>query len=566
MADATSLIESVAAEITVLIPAVGPVSEGTLTFSNVSCSAMIPVAGRPVIHWTISYLLGLGIKRFLIGVARRGMYLEDYVDCAFGPDCSIDIVVPNAHAQTEGLGRTVMELGRCVTTRRALIVLGDTYFQFEDPSILLSDSPLVLVSPVAESFRWCTAESNAEREVVALQNKVEGLPTPLEALIGVYYFPDVGLLNESTHAASDGPRKQHDQLEMVEVLDQVRAREPLHTVVAGDWFDCGNTDTLGSSQRVLLQKRDFNELTIDSLFGTITKRSQNVEKFINEIDYIRLLPKELKVLFPRYLDFSTAWEDPWVVLEYYGYPTLAEVFVFHNVDPGIWEGVFDRLHDIIGLGFMRFRRPLHEGDIEKMYLGKTRKRLERLVGPPELKALVAHDGEVVLNGKPVANLPQLTGRITAAVQAMNRDATASIIHGDLCFSNVLYDLRSQICKLIDPRGSFGRAGIYGDPRYDIAKLYHSVRGRYDFIMNNLFRVSLVGNRLDFEVRYRPQHERILERFERVFFPHFDRREILLITALLFASMPTLHYDAPNRQIAMYGTALELLDEYFEGGG
>ena len=29
----------------------------------------------------------------------------------------------------------------------------------------------------------------------------------------------------------------------------------------------------------------------------------------------------------------------------------------------------------------------------------------------------------------------------------------------------------------------------------------------------------------------------------MFFAEFDRREILLITGLLFASMPALHYDA-----------------------
>ena len=58
-----------------------------------------------------------------------------------------------------------------------------------------------------------------------------------------------------------------------------------------------------------------------------------------------------------------------------------------------------------------------------------------------------------------------------------------------------------------------------------------------------------------------------ERFEKVFFDGpealdraFDRREVLLITALLFASMPALHYDAPRRQLAMACRALELFDE------
>ena len=55
----------------VLIPAAGRVPDGVLSLSNISCPAMIPVAGRPVIHWTLGYLTSLGFKRFLIAVPSR---------------------------------------------------------------------------------------------------------------------------------------------------------------------------------------------------------------------------------------------------------------------------------------------------------------------------------------------------------------------------------------------------------------------------------------------------------------------------------------------------------------
>ena len=116
------------------------------------------------------------------------------------------------------------------------------------------------------------------------------------------------------------------------------------------------------------------------------------------------------------------------------------------------------------------------------------------------------------------------------------------------------------CSIL--RGSFGAAGIYGDPRYDVAKLYHSIYGLYDFITNDLFHVEVDGGNVELAIRARPQHEQILQRFEKVFFPQFNRREILLLTGLLFASMPALHYDAPRRQMAMYARALELLGEVF----
>ena len=86
--------------------------------------------------------------------------------------------------------------------------------------------------------------------------------------------------------------------------------------------------------------------------------------------------------------------------------------------------------------------------------------------------------------------PRSGTQLAAEVDRLAENVQGCIVHGDLCLSNILYDLRSRICKLLDPRGSFGAAGIYGDPRYDVAKLYHSIYGLYDFITNDLFHVSI----------------------------------------------------------------------------
>jgi hypothetical protein len=249
-------------------------------------------------------------------------------------------------------------------------------------------------------------------------------------------------------------------------------------------------------------------------------------------------------------------------MEYYGYPTLSEVFLFENVDPGVWERVFTHLASIVREAFSKHARPLPKGAVQDMYVTKTRRRLETMTGPPELLRLVHEDGDVVVNGKSMPNLGKLWPRIEAEVARLDATVQGAVIHGDLCLSNILYDLRSRICKLIDPRGSFGIVGIYGDPRYDIAKLWHSVHGLYDFITNDLFRASCEGNTIQLSIRATAAHREIEERFARVFFETagFARRDVQLIAALLFASMPALHYDKPQRQLAMYARSLQLFDE------
>ena len=66
---------------------------------------MVPVAGRPVIYWTMQYLRSLGLRRFVMAVARRGMFVEDFVECSFGQDCDVNFIVPSVEG---GVGRTVL--------------------------------------------------------------------------------------------------------------------------------------------------------------------------------------------------------------------------------------------------------------------------------------------------------------------------------------------------------------------------------------------------------------------------------------------------------------------------
>jgi hypothetical protein len=67
-----------------------------------------------------------------------------------------------------------------------------------------------------------------------------------------------------------------------------------------------------------------------------------------------------------------------------------------------------------------------------------------------------------------------------------------LIHGDCSFSNILIDNFHQV-YFIDPRGSFGSTKLYGDKRYDWAKLFYSVSTNYDSINSKNFFVNINSN-------------------------------------------------------------------------
>ena len=126
---------------------------------------------------------------------------------------------------------------------------------------------------------------------------------------------------------------------------------------------------------------------------------------------------------------------------------------------------------------------------------------------------------------------------------------------------MLYDINSNTLKIIDPRGNFGSDGVYGDIRYDLAKLNHSIYGKYDFIVNGLYSLKYNNNDFKYIIYDNKRHEDILELFKNKLDQNkFNYNHILAITALLFASMIPLHNENLNNQIKMYLIATKLSNE------
>ena len=237
--------------ITALIPAAGRVPSEPMQADGPACPAMIPVGGRPVVYWTLRYLYELGIRKFFIAVAERGLYVERYVHYVVPQDCDIQFIRPTVNA---GLGRTVQELADCVQTESSLVVLGDTYFRFADPEVLQSNQPTVLTHTVDEPFRWCTVDVDSHGFVNALHDKDSKQSEPYAALIGVYYFPStLELQKDAKLAVAENPQST----ELSAILRKIGSRSPLRTVIAGAWQDCGNPDLQTGSHQKLLESRAF---------------------------------------------------------------------------------------------------------------------------------------------------------------------------------------------------------------------------------------------------------------------------------------------------------------------
>ena len=139
------------------------------------------------------------------------------------------------------------------------------------------------------------------------------------------------------------------------------------------------------------------------------------------------------------------------------------------------------------------------------------------------------------------------------------------MHGDFCLSNILYDSRSNRLKVIDPRGisGDGEFTIYGDQKYDIAKLAHSFIGLYDLIIAGNYRIEVDSHGVktiifDLDNRMKMIQELFISK---ILCKTSPSEEIMPLVILLFLSMLPMHADSADRQEAMLLNAGRLFKTY-----
>ena len=193
--------------------------------------------------------------------------------------------------------------------------------------------------------------------------------------------------------------------------------------------------------------------------------------------------------------------------------------------------------------------------MKSLYIDKTYSRLERYKDTIDIDL----DNINVYAGTILPSINQIVNECIEKIIA--QQIFPCIMHGDLCFSNILYDSRSNIIKLIDPRGQNAdkQLTIYGDQKYDLAKLCHSFIGLYDFIIADAFELidsEDTGMELIFS------YDNRISDLQTIFWnteliDGFSNIDSIPLTIILFLSMIPLHSDKPTRQRAMLANALRL---------
>lgn len=530
-------------------------------------SGMVPLDCRPVLSHIAKLYRERGFD-VAVAVHERADVIDSYL--SRNPELKVRTF---GIGVTRSIGETVQRaLRRCTEPPDQLVVhFADTILRDEVP-----DGDVVVYAQLPDTFRWTTFRTDSDGRIGDVVDKQQdkGDGRDLKVFTGVFGIADVGRFAEELETALAEPRGEAGLDPFYTALrrylnDLPQCRMTLHR--AEQWFDVGHLDTYYTTRRTyFLNSRYFNSVDVDISRGVIRKSSRNEEKFRDEVRWYLDLPESLRHVSPRIFDHALSASPPWVEMEFYGYPTLNDAHLVGQWDAGLWRqalaavgGLLDQLAGSVDDSVTA--ESASEAQ-RQMYQVKTLERLAPVLADPAFAPFLTD--EVVVNGRRCLGLQHVVDRLPGLLRSTGAldPRPATVLHGDLCLSNILFDRRNVIVRVVDPRGSFGASGVYGDQLYDLAKLAHSFEGDYDLLVNGLFDLSWQAGALVLEPHLESHHLQVKALFDSWLAERVGAAlpAVRLVESLLFLSMIPLHADRPRSQQAFLAQGLRLFTDVAQG--
>jgi hypothetical protein len=359
-------------------------------------------------------------------------------------------------------------------------------------------------------------------------------------MAGLFFLSDSRLLESAIHR-SDGS--------ILNTLDVYSSVKPLVYVPVATWNDFGHLGTLQQSRLFFSESRYFNSVKVSEL-GVI-KQSTNIHKLRAEIAWYENLP----VTFKKYTPNLIAQTDTDYTISYIPFPTLHELLIFGNLSSSQWMRVFDRLRCFF-LDAREFFDPSNQIALVDLLKSKTEARCKLfLSSSPLLKDFDYHQLTEIFSQQ---NIEFLLNKIR-----FTDTKFLGVLHGDMCATNIFWDSASDSLMFVDPRGdSTGKSnGLYGDIRYDIAKLYQSFIAGYDGVLSGIIGSATTeesSKMASFAQYSKVDFSAIFE--SKLFEPlDLNQTEIAAITTLLMLGLLPLHADRIDRQNEFVHIIVDMLE-------
>lgn len=415
---------------------------------------------------------------------------------------------------------------------------------------LLLDNPTqkncLAISHVEDNYRWAVINHNHNEWVSESSTTSESSDNMV--VNGYFNFSQPSALIKALISS---------RWNFIQGLNLYRQSVGLTEVKVNDWLDFGHVHTYFHSKAKFTTQRAFNELAITP--EQVFKSGTNSKKIAAESNWFNSVPAPMRRFLPQLLGHGCDNGKHHYQLEYLHHTALNELFVFSELPVGIWKNILTSCFSFIDACQSHLSpKDAKHSALNSLFSEKTNSRLDDFC----TKNALDRDKKWSFNGTKEYSINDLL-RLSQR-NLPNESHTTSVVHGDFCFSNILFDFRTSTIKTIDPRGltSAGEISIYGDIQYDIAKLSHSVVGLYDWIIAGYYQLEHSNYRLNLELPSQDQHDKIQAIFYQLVKEKYQLgpHHLLAMQIQLFLSMLPLHDDDNTRQFALLANAFRLAQQ------
>lgn len=226
---------------------------------------LIPIAGKPIVHRLVEDIAGVLNQpieevAFIIHESFGKKTEEDLIAIAQKLGAKGTIYYQN---EALGTGHAIM-CAKDSLSGSAVIAYADTLIRADFDLDTSADS-VIWVKQVDQPEAFGVVKLNAANEIVELVEKPREFVSDL-AVIGIYYFKDIGVLKKELQAVLDNNIIHGGEYQINDGIKQMMAKGMKFVPGKVDeWMDCGNKNvTVETNSRMLGFLQKDGEMLIDA--------------------------------------------------------------------------------------------------------------------------------------------------------------------------------------------------------------------------------------------------------------------------------------------------------------
>ncbi len=255
-------------------------------------SAMTSVRGKPAIAWCLSSIMKNNITDLSIVIRKENKKLKTYLSKNTSLQKNNILVIEfddNKEKQDNILTSLNLALKRIENNNPVQIILADTMIDGKFPE----EEDVFLTSQEFEtSNRWCLVSKDETNHIKEFfDKKVDISIKDKELLIGFYKLSNIDLLKSSVEKALLNNKK-----DLSDAFDLYMQKQPIKLKPTDKWLDFGHISGIVNARLKLFNAREFNNISVNPITGTIVKSSTKIQKLKDEVNWYKSLPKKLSVL------------------------------------------------------------------------------------------------------------------------------------------------------------------------------------------------------------------------------------------------------------------------------